>query len=118
MNFSSKLINDEFNMLVIIRKIILRISKFLHLKPSVVILEQAKPKTKIFNTNFIQYAAELVIKFGIITGGGPGLMEAAKEERRNFGSSAGVNMRVIFGIKYLDRDKDIRFNTSLFVRYV
>ncbi len=114
MNFNSKLINDEFNRLVdYTQDYFDGISKLLRIKPSIVVFGASKAKDEDFFYKLAyNIAAELVAKnFGIITGGGPGLMEAANRgAAENFGSSAGVNLAGEFPpSKYIDRDKDIRF---------
>lgn len=57
--------------------------------------------------------------YGVITGGGPGIMEAAnKGARRGKGKSAGINIDLPFeqtANEYIDKDKLINFN-HFFVR--
>jgi len=69
-----------------------------------------------------EIAYELTQKgYGIITGGGPGIMEAAnKGAKRGNGKSAGINIDLPFEQKpnpYIDRDKLITFD-HFFVRKV
>lgn len=115
MNFSSKLINDEFNLLVdYTQDYFDGISKLLRIKPSIVFFGASKAKDEDFYYKLAyNIAAELVNRnFGVITGGGPGLMEAVNRgAAENFGSSCGVNIKKdgIISNKYIDRDKDIRF---------
>ena len=80
-------------------------------------------RTKPDNKYYI-LAEEIAFKltqegYGIITGGGPGIMEAAnKGARRGKGNSVGLNISLPFEQKpneFIDRDKSIDFN-YFFVR--
>lgn len=69
-----------------------------------------------------EIAQKLVIRgYGIITGGGPGIMEAGnKGAKEGGGSSVGLNIELPFeqnGNPYIDRDKMINFD-FFFVRKV
>ena len=80
-------------------------------------------RTKPENPYYI-LAEEIAFKltqegYGIITGGGPGIMEAAnKGAKRGKGNSVGLNINLPFEQKpndFIDRDKSIDFN-YFFVR--
>jgi uncharacterized protein (TIGR00730 family) len=87
-------------------------------------------RTKPDNKYYI-LAEEIAYKltqkgYGIITGGGPGIMEAAnKGARRGNGKSVGLNIELPFEQKpndYIDRDKSIDFNfffvrKTIFLKY-
>jgi hypothetical protein len=77
-------------------------------------------------TPYYEMAVEIAEKltkagFGIITGGGPGIMEAGnKGAFQSGGTSVGLNIELPFeqhANPYIDRDKDINFN-YFFVRKV
>jgi len=94
-----------------------------NIKPSVIIFGSArtKPEDKYYRLTE-QVAAELVKKgLGVITGGGPGIMEAAnKGAKDNGGSSTGVCIELPHEPsenKYIDRDKLLSFR-YFFVRKV
>ncbi len=114
MNYSSKHITDEFNKLFeYAQDYYDGISKLLRIKPSVTIFGSSRADTddKYYNLTY-NIATELVNKnFGIITGGGPGLMEAAnKAAYDNLGSSAGVNiLKDDFVSEFVDKEKNVRF---------
>ena len=93
------------------------------IKPSIVIFGSArsKPEDKYYKLTE-EVAKELVNKgFGITTGGGPGIMEAAnKGAMEAGGSSAGLNIELPFEQKpnpYIDNDKMLNFK-YFFVRKV
>lgn len=87
-------------------------------------------RTKPDNKYYIM-AEEIAYKltqegYGIITGGGPGIMEAAnKGAKRGNGKSVGLNIDLPFEQKpndYIDRDKSIDFNyffvrKTIFLKY-
>lgn len=97
--------------------------KMARIKPSVIIFGSArtKPDEKYYKLTEAT-AKKLVEKgFGIITGGGPGIMEAAnKGAYESHGSSTGVNIELPFeqdGNPYIDKDKFLSFR-YFFVRKV
>lgn len=78
------------------------------------------------DNNYYKIAEELAYqltqnKFGVITGGGPGIMEAGnKGAKRGGGKSVGLNILLPFEQqpnKYIDNDKSINFD-YFFVRKV
>jgi len=82
---------------------------------------RTKPGTKYYETT-VELARELVKEgFGIISGGGPGIMEAAnKGAHLENGVSVGLNIELPFeqgGNKYVDHDKHIN-HRYFFVRKV
>lgn len=93
------------------------------IKPSVVVFGSARPKPS--NKHYkltVRVAKEIVKKgFGIITGGGPGIMEAANRGAAEAGgSSTGVNIELPFeqsANEYIDSDKLLDFR-YFFVRKV
>lgn len=97
--------------------------KMASIKPSVVIFGSARtPETDFFYNLTMEVAEKLVEKgMGIITGGGPGIMEAANRGAQNAGgSSTGINIELPFeqgANKYIDRDKLLSFR-YFFVRKV
>jgi len=97
--------------------------KMASIKPSVVIFGSARTKPDEYYYKLsVETAKELVHKgFGIITGGGPGIMEAAnKGAKEAGGSSMGVNIDLPFeqsANPYIDPDKLLTFR-YFFVRKI
>ena len=85
-----------------------------------------QPDSKYYNLA-TEIAERIVgMGFGVITGGGPGIMEAAnKGAAQGEGASVGINIELPFeqhDNPYVDRDKNLRFNyffarKVMFVRY-
>jgi TIGR00730 family protein len=85
-----------------------------------------KPETPYYELT-VRIAQKIVDEgFGIITGGGPGIMEAGnKGAHLNKGVSAGLNIDLPFeqtNNSYIDHDKNIKFNyffarKVMFVKY-
>lgn len=87
---------------------------------------RTKPENKYY-----QLAEEIAFKlvkegYGIISGGGPGIMEAAnKGAQRGGGKSVGLNIDLPFEQKhndYIDKDKNLQFDyffvrKTIFLRY-
>ena len=85
-----------------------------------------QPDSKYYN--LATEIAERIVEmgFGVITGGGPGIMEAAnKGAAQGEGASVGINIELPFeqhDNPYVDRDKNLHFNyffarKVMFVRY-
>jgi hypothetical protein len=87
-------------------------------------------RTKAENPYYIlaeEIAYKLTVEgYGVITGGGPGIMEAAnKGAKRGNGKSVGLNIELPFEQKpndYIDRDKSIDFHyffvrKTIFLKY-
>ncbi|MEM7656564.1 MAG: TIGR00730 family Rossman fold protein [Bacteroidota bacterium] len=97
--------------------------KMAEIGPCVSIFGSARTKP---GTHFYELATEIAGKlteagFGVITGGGPGIMEAGnKGAHGNGGASVGLNIELPFeqhSNPWIDPDKDINFN-YFFVRKV
>ena len=96
--------------------------------PCVSIFGSARTKPE---NPYYQLAEEIAYKltlegYGVITGGGPGIMEAAnKGARRGNGKSVGLNIELPFEQEpnpYIDRDKSINFHyffvrKTIFLKY-
>jgi uncharacterized protein (TIGR00730 family) len=96
---------------------------FTKLPPSVVIFGSARTNIESKYYKMAEETARALVEkgFGITTGGGPGIMEAAnKGAAEAGGSSAGINVLLPFETesnKYIDRDKVITLR-YFFVRKV
>ena len=102
--------------------------KMSRIGPCVSIFGSARTKPE---NKYYQLAEEIAYKlvkegYGIITGGGPGIMEAAnKGARRGDGKSVGLNIDLPFEQKhndYIDKDKVISFDyffvrKTIFLKY-
>lgn len=102
--------------------------KMSRIGPCVSIFGSARTKPE---NKFYQLAEEIAYKlvlegYGIITGGGPGIMEASnKGARRGEGKSVGLNIELPFEQKhndYIDTDKCINFDyffvrKTIFLKY-
>jgi uncharacterized protein (TIGR00730 family) len=93
------------------------------IKPSVAVFGSArtKPNSKYYKLG-VKVAKEIVAKgFGIITGGGPGIMQAANQGAKEAGgSSTGINIELPMeqaANKFIDHDK-LLFFRYFFVRKV
>lgn len=113
--------SDSWQIFKIMSEFVNGFEKMQQIGPCVSIFGSAR--TKPDNKYYI-LAEEIAFKltqqgYGIITGGGPGIMEAAnKGARRGKGNSVGLNIALPFEQKpndYIDRDKSIDFN-YFFVR--
>jgi hypothetical protein len=113
--------SDSWQIFKIMSEFVDGFEKMQKIGPCVSIFGSAR--TKPDNKYYIM-AEEIAFKltqegYGIITGGGPGIMEAAnKGAKRGNGKSVGLNIDLPFEQKpneYIDRDKSIDFN-YFFVR--
>jgi uncharacterized protein (TIGR00730 family) len=113
--------SDSWHIFKIMSEFVHGFEKMQEIGPCVSIFGSAR--TKPDNKYYI-LAEEIAYKltqegYGIITGGGPGIMEAAnKGAKRGKGNSVGLNITLPFEQKpndYIDRDKSIDFN-YFFVR--
>lgn len=112
---------DSWRVFKIISELVEGFEKLSRIGPCVSIFGSARtPK----NGKYYQLAEEIAFKltqkgYGVITGGGPGIMEAAnKGAERGKGKSVGINIDLPFEQKanpYIDADKLITFD-HFFVR--
>src|SRR5690554_1361705 len=85
------------------------------IKPSIVVFGSARTKESDKYYKLAEKVASLLVKkgFGITTGGGPGIMEAANKGARSAGgSSSGINIELPHeqsANKYIDADKLLNF---------
>jgi uncharacterized protein (TIGR00730 family) len=114
---------DSWRVFKIISELVEGYEKLSRIGPSVAIFGSARTH---YNNKYYKLAEEIAYEltqkgYGIITGGGPGIMEAAnKGAKRGNGKSAGINIDLPFEQKpnpYIDRDKLITFD-HFFVRKV
>jgi uncharacterized protein (TIGR00730 family) len=114
---------DSWRVFKIISELVEGYEKLSRIGPSVAIFGSARTH---FNNKYYKLAEEIAFNlvqkgYGVITGGGPGIMEAAnKGAKRGKGKSAGINIDLPFEQKpnqYIDRDKLISFD-HFFVRKV
>ncbi|MEA1887716.1 MAG: TIGR00730 family Rossman fold protein [Bacteroidota bacterium] len=119
---------DSWRVFKIISEFVEGFEKLARIGPCVSIFGSAR--TKVDNKYYIlaeEIAYKLITKgYGIITGGGPGIMEAAnKGASRGKGKSVGINIDLPFEQKanaYIDFDKLITFDhfyvrKVMFVKY-
>ena len=120
--------SDSWQIFKIMSEFVDGFEKMQKIGPCVSIFGSAR--TKPDNKYYI-LAEEIAFKltqegYGIITGGGPGIMEAAnKGAKRGKGKSVGLNIDLPFEQKpndYIDRDKSIDFNyffvrKTIFLKY-
>lgn len=114
---------DSWRVFKIISELVEGYEKLSRIGPSVAIFGSARTH---YNNKYYKLAEEIAFEltqkgYGVITGGGPGIMEAAnKGAKRGNGKSAGINIDLPFEQKpnpYIDRDKLITFD-HFFVRKV
>lgn len=116
-------ISDSWMVFKIMSEFVDGFQKMGKIGPCVSIFGSARTKE---NNPYYQLAEEIAFKltqngFGVITGGGPGIMEAGnKGARRGNGKSVGLNIELPFeqfNNPYIDHDKIINFD-YFFVRKV
>ena len=115
--------NDTWEIFKIMAEFVEGFEKMAKIGPCVSIFGSAR--TKVEN-KYYQLAEDIAYKltrsgYGVITGGGPGIMEAAnKGAKRGGGRSVGLNIKLPFeqySNSYIDKDKIINFD-YFFVRKV
>jgi uncharacterized protein (TIGR00730 family) len=120
--------SDSWQIFKIMSEFVEGFEKMSKIGPCVSIFGSARTKPE--NKYYI-IAEEIAYKlvqegYGIITGGGPGVMEAAnKGARRGKGKSVGLNIELPFEQKYndyIDNDKNINFDyffvrKTIFLKY-
>lgn len=115
--------SDSWNIFKIMSEFVQGYEKLAKIGPCVSIFGSARTKP---DNPYYKLAEEIAYlltqkKFGIITGGGPGIMEAAnKGAKRGGGKSVGANIELEFEQfpnPYIDQDKLVSFN-YFFVRKV
>ncbi len=114
-------ITDSWRVFKIISELVEGFEKLSRIGPCVSIFGSARTH---YNAKYYKLAEEIAYKltqngYGIITGGGPGIMEAAnKGAERGKGKSVGINIDLPFEQRpnpYIDPDKLITFD-HFFVR--
>ncbi len=115
--------NDSWMIFKVMAELVDGFEKLARIGPCVSIFGSARTKP---DNNHYLLAEEIAFKltksgFGVITGGGPGIMEAAnKGAKRGGGKSVGLNIELEFeqhGNPYIDSDKMMQFD-YFFVRKV
>jgi|TARA_B110001469_G_C9631261_1_gene315792 uncharacterized protein (TIGR00730 family) len=120
--------NDSWAVFKIMSEFVTGFEKLSEIGPSVSIFGSARTKP---DHKYYKIADELAYKickkgYGVITGGGPGIMEAAnKGAHRAGGKSIGLNINLPFEQshnKYIDPDKNLEFDyfftrKLMFVKY-
>jgi uncharacterized protein (TIGR00730 family) len=120
--------SDSWQIFKIMSEFVDGFEKMQKIGPCVSIFGSARTKPE---SKYYIIAEEIAYKltqkgYGIITGGGPGIMEAAnKGAKRGNGKSVGLNIELPFEQKpndYIDRDKSIDFNfffvrKTIFLKY-
>ncbi|NSW94757.1 MAG: TIGR00730 family Rossman fold protein [Bacteroidales bacterium] len=116
-------ISDSWRVFKILSELVEGFEKLARIGPCVSIFGSARTHP---NDKYYKLAEEIAFKlvqngYGVITGGGPGIMEAAnKGAKRGKGKSVGINIDLPFEQKpnqYIDSDKLITFD-HFFVRKV
>jgi len=116
-------ITDSWMVFKIISELVEGFEKLARIGPCVTVFGSARTH---YNNKYYRLAEEIAFQltqkgYGVITGGGPGIMEAAnKGARRGKGKSVGINIDLPFEQHpntYIDADKLITFD-HFFVRKV
>jgi uncharacterized protein (TIGR00730 family) len=114
---------DSWRVFKIIAELVEGFEKLSRIGPSVAVFGSARTH---FNNKYYKMAEDIAYRlvqkgYGVITGGGPGIMEAAnKGAKKGNGKSIGINIDLPFEQKanpYIDRDKLITYD-YFFVRKV
>lgn len=122
-NWNEILTENSWKIFKIMSEFVEGFEKLAQIGPCVSIFGSARTAT---DSPYYKLAEEIAYKltkhgYGVISGGGPGIMEAAnKGAKKGKGSSVGLNIDLPFeqySNKYIDRDKLINFN-YFFVRKV
>jgi len=115
--------NDSWSIFKIMGEFVEGYEKLSAIGPCISIFGSArtKPEDKYYKLAE-EIAAEIVSRgYGVITGGGPGIMEAAnKGANKNKGKSVGLCIKLPFedtNNRYIDKDKELNFD-YFFVRKV
>jgi hypothetical protein len=115
--------NDSWAIFKVMSEFVEGFDKMSRIGPCVSIFGSARTPAE---DKYYKLAEEIAFKvtqhgYGVITGGGPGIMEAAnKGAKRGYGKSVGLNITLPFeeyANPYIDRDKKIDFD-YFFVRKV
>ena len=120
--------NDSWQIFKVMSEFVEGFEKLNKIGPSVTIFGSARTKKDTKHYKLAQKIAKKLAKegFGIITGGGPGIMEAAnKGAQKGEGASVGLNIELPFEQEanpYIDPDKLVDFKYFLvrkvmFVKY-
>ena len=116
-------VTDSWRVFKIIAELVEGFEKLARIGPCVSIFGSARTH---YNDKYYKLAEEIAFKlvqngYGVITGGGPGIMEAAnKGARKGNGKSVGINIDLPFEQRanaFIDSDKLITFD-HFFVRKV
>ncbi|MFT4660699.1 MAG: hypothetical protein ACI8XB_000967 [Patiriisocius sp.] len=122
-NWNETRTNDSWAIFKIMSEFVEGFEKLARIKPCVTVFGSARTKpNEEYYIKAEQIAYDITQKgYGVITGGGPGVMEAAnKGAQRGGGTSVGLNIVLPFeqnSNPYVDNDKSIDFD-YFFVRKV
>lgn len=126
MEFESRIMNSQEDLWRVFRIMAEFVDGFetmARIRPSIAVFGSARTEQDHKYYNLAERVAEEVVKrgYGVITGGGPGIMEAAnKGANKAGGSSTGINIELPFeqnGNEFIDQDKLLSFR-YFFVRKV